>query len=552
MGATRVLAALLLGDCVSALRDEANAPLLGHAAALLLEVANREAAAGDRGSRLLRTEAFQTLDCLLRQARGRTRCRQLGAGVTQAVRRTVLCAGGRPGRAGFLSARHLQRALLGHPEVDSRRARGALCSGVLSASLPQSAGWLTPTLPRDLPVTRHRREQAPPGEHAARVLYTRCARLVAANKRLTRALSSAASSADATTAALGALTAALRVTLSDRACAVALVQEPVAATLDEASRLLSELCQPRADVAEPHFAEPQPQPPASPLERMRVCRSSGWVKAVDTKLGLLLPPLFAVLCRHVRGSVRAAAAAAAAELMSQCCRTLLTCTSAFLECLLCLAHDPWPQVSAAALHGLGRLRLASAAGIPQGSVGAASVVPRAQLREVLLRQLDGLDAACSRGERDATAAARLLTGAISLAGPCEFVDTVLLSPALRRRMCERLALAFTLSGTGSRQAAPLISAEPLQVMSTHDAASAGASLSLPRRHRRIALLSSDEVRPASRFHVRQSGGVLTRLAVAAPHARWLKSYESIAGVARLVGRAARVSSPVALMAVTGV
>ena len=335
-----------------------------------------------------------------------------------------------------------------------------------------------------------------------RVLYyTRQARLVAANKRLTRALYSAASSADATTAALGALTTALRVTLCDRACAVALVQEPAAATLDEASRLLSELCQPRADVAEPHSAEPQqpPQPPASPLERMRVSRSSGWVKAVDAKLGLLLPPLFAVLCRHVRGSVRAAAAAAAAELMSQCSRTLLTCTSAFLECLLCLAHDPWPQVSAAALQGLGRLRVASAADIPQGSVGAVSVVPRALLREVLLRQLDGLDAACSRGERDATAAARLLTGAISLAGPCEFVDTVLLSPPLRRRMCERLALAFTLSGTGSRQPAPLITAEPLHVMSTQDAASAGASLSLPRRHRRLALLSSDEVRPASRI-----------------------------------------------------
>ena len=67
----RALAALVKGSCVDELLTEANAPLLGHALSLLLQVADSEASAGDRGSRTLRAEAFRTLDVLLRQARPR-------------------------------------------------------------------------------------------------------------------------------------------------------------------------------------------------------------------------------------------------------------------------------------------------------------------------------------------------------------------------------------------------------------------------------------------------------------------------------------------------
>ena len=66
--AVKALAALVNRSCVDELRYEAAAPLLGHALSLLLQVADSEAAAGDRGSRTLRAEAFRTLELLMRQA----------------------------------------------------------------------------------------------------------------------------------------------------------------------------------------------------------------------------------------------------------------------------------------------------------------------------------------------------------------------------------------------------------------------------------------------------------------------------------------------------
>lgn len=71
LGALGALAALVDSSCIDELRAEANAPLLGHALSLLLQVADAEASAGDRGSRTLRAEAFRTLELLLRQARPR-------------------------------------------------------------------------------------------------------------------------------------------------------------------------------------------------------------------------------------------------------------------------------------------------------------------------------------------------------------------------------------------------------------------------------------------------------------------------------------------------
>ena len=69
LGAVSALAALVENSCVDELLAEANAPRLGHALSLLLQVADSEASAGDRGSRTLRAEAFRTLELLLRQAR---------------------------------------------------------------------------------------------------------------------------------------------------------------------------------------------------------------------------------------------------------------------------------------------------------------------------------------------------------------------------------------------------------------------------------------------------------------------------------------------------
>ena len=62
LGAVRAVALLAkVSQCAAALREEANAPLLGHTLSLLLEVSHQEAAAGDTGSRTLRGDALCTL-----------------------------------------------------------------------------------------------------------------------------------------------------------------------------------------------------------------------------------------------------------------------------------------------------------------------------------------------------------------------------------------------------------------------------------------------------------------------------------------------------------
>jgi hypothetical protein len=98
----RALAALVEGSCVDELSTEANAPLLGHALSLLLQVAECEASAGDRGSRALRAEAFRALEVLLQQARSCVRCAAEGAADGDAT----LCAGRRPRHACVLPAWH--------------------------------------------------------------------------------------------------------------------------------------------------------------------------------------------------------------------------------------------------------------------------------------------------------------------------------------------------------------------------------------------------------------------------------------------------------------
>jgi hypothetical protein len=73
---TRVLAlqaitVLCRGElCGSLLKSESQMVLLGHTLSQLLQTSEQEAAAGDRGSRALRSDAFKALDELLTTARG--------------------------------------------------------------------------------------------------------------------------------------------------------------------------------------------------------------------------------------------------------------------------------------------------------------------------------------------------------------------------------------------------------------------------------------------------------------------------------------------------
>ncbi len=69
LSTVRALTALVNTGAASALQEAAQAPLLGHVMSLLLQVADQEAAAGDRGSRTLRADALRALDAVLRKAR---------------------------------------------------------------------------------------------------------------------------------------------------------------------------------------------------------------------------------------------------------------------------------------------------------------------------------------------------------------------------------------------------------------------------------------------------------------------------------------------------
>jgi hypothetical protein len=69
LSTVKALTVLMNTDAASALQEATQAPLLGHVMSLLLQVADQESAAGDRGSRSLRADALRALDAVLRKAR---------------------------------------------------------------------------------------------------------------------------------------------------------------------------------------------------------------------------------------------------------------------------------------------------------------------------------------------------------------------------------------------------------------------------------------------------------------------------------------------------
>lgn len=303
--------------------------------------------------------------------------------------------------------------------------------------------------------------------------------------------------------ALAALTTLLRITLGDDSAPA----EPAAdgadarraqPTLDDVPRLLSEMFEQHGgsvEAASSSNASTHVRPTA-PAADMRVHRTDEWARSVAEKLGVMLPPLFSVLCRHTRSSVRAGAARAAAELLAHCSRSVGTCTRAWLECLLCLAHDPWPQVALAASAALGTLELADERAPAAASSRALLGWP--QLQAVLFGHLDAFAQACSRGESEAIAASHLLAGAIVVAGPSRVAASVLMSPARRQQLCHQLTRAFSLSSALRALPGATVVASAANVTVSTDGALFGAGL-LPKRHSRLAILSSDEVRAQALF-----------------------------------------------------
>ena len=301
--------------------------------------------------------------------------------------------------------------------------------------------------------------------------------------------------------ALAALSTLLRIVVSDDACEVALCAGSVdlhaqAPDMSDASRLLAAICDQRDDA-------PEKSPPVDAVAatasndslfrgRMRVERSATWLRATATQLGRMLPALFGMLRRHPRGSVRVASVLAAEEVLLHCARTLPTCSTACLESLLCLAHDPWPQVAEAACACLRRHSSSTTGG--SNAKSPRDVILWPKLEDMLVAQSAAFEAACKRGETDATVAARLLAGAIGVAGPFRAVNA-LAGASRRSQLCRRLTSAFALSGHAIQPAVTsFVASEALQLLATKDAALLHSGMALPRRHVRSSLLTSEEVR----------------------------------------------------------
>ena len=290
--------------------------------------------------------------------------------------------------------------------------------------------------------------------------------------------------------ALAALSTLLRIVLGDDANEAVLgaVQARPAETAD-ATCLLASICErredaeagrPPGDEASVAAADSAPFP-----DRMRVARTASWLHNTASHLGRMLTPLFGVLRRHSRSSVRVAAVHAADEMLRHCWRTLPACSEACLECLLCLAHDQWPQVADAACSSLQQRA---------SSVADGGAISQGWLDALLLRQLTAFDAACT-GEADATVAARLLAGAVGICGPARAVAAI---ASRRSQLCRRLIAAFSMSGHALQlqASATFVTNEPMQLLVAEGAFPSG--MQLPRRHARYSLLTTEEVRFASR------------------------------------------------------
>jgi hypothetical protein len=318
--------------------------------------------------------------------------------------------------------------------------------------------------------------------------------------------SSVASSGEAAVHAVAALTTLLRIALSDAACAMVdndSATVPSQLKVRGVSELLSDICLKHSRVdtdivaVAAHLPAHQPATLEATVEGvMRVQRTPRWLADTAAKLAILLPPLFGVLCKHARSSVRAAAAGAAAELMTNCSRTLASCSCALLECLLCSALDAWPQVSDVASRALGALQLvddeAECMCMPATPAATCRIVlPWGRLETVISKHVDSFASACSRSERDVVAVARVLACAISAAGPSRFASEFLLAPSRRTLICQQLAVAFSLSGGPASKVSYLVSS------ASGTSNVARPLTSLPRRHRRLSLLCSDEVRLGS-------------------------------------------------------
>ena len=208
-------------------------------------------------------------------------------------------------------------------------------------------------------------------------------------------------------------------------------------------------------------------------------------RPIHARLVGIMPGVFNALASHGRASVRVAAARAASVLLLRCGNVLATCAPIWLDCLLILSQDAWPQVANAAGEALVSVTFRDESEMSPPATGY--VFERRAFHTNLLRYVDAFGAACKRGlEADILASSRLLAGALWLVGPSVTSEALCASPVSRVALCEHLLSAFRLSG-GLLLSKPDIDAD-IELTSGHQDLG-----TLPRRTSHLAVLTSQEV-----------------------------------------------------------
>ena len=302
----------------------------------------------------------------------------------------------------------------------------------------------------------------------------------------------ASTSGEAAAHALRGLTTLLRLTLvRDQHSASPPSALPVA---DELLRV----CKPKEHGAVLPAAadEARTESPTMRVERNAAWRSSAASRRVQScvlraavsrcsallprRLAKMLPPVFRRQRTHARPSVRSATAQSCDALITCCSSTLCECVELWLESLLLLAQDDWPQVSSVAGAALSRMA------VTDGGAARDSVA-WPLIQSMLQRSVAAFDGSCLPG-RDVTSSARLLTGLISLAGPTRSASVLLALSTSRSVLIGSLLKAFRVSSGQSEHLISPQSYDVHQVLST-----SLASLAPPRRCVQLDALCSDEV-----------------------------------------------------------
>lgn len=219
----------------------------------------------------------------------------------------------------------------------------------------------------------------------------------------------------------------------------------------------------------------------------KVCFARRWlwklVLTAGSRLLDLLPPVFATLRRHPRPSVRLAVARSSHALLTSCSDSLADIAPVWLESLLVLAQDPWPQVAESAISLLGTFHV-----IEDDEEAPAGLRRLGWPFVYTLLNRHAAELGSAQSESEATVTSRLLAGLLAFAGPVRVAERVIAVHATRQLLVSGLLRLYSV--------APQASQVALSDLANHAALSDSATdyPLYPCRHPDFSFLRTDEVR----------------------------------------------------------